>query len=205
MPQELLNTLHEQHHRIPLEDYSQHGGIFEIVREKSVLVQTYCLTLSQVETIATEVLSVINGLSLDNRLSLPSQDLMQSICDKNYGLYFHANQKIALEMSRLAFAWWSTSTNLKHLRIFGDRICCSHLLVENPRLYSLGHDPFYVVYPVTSLIANICLQCKCKIDKGEGVWQHGRSDQGHFLCGECQYEKETGFRPGLNKLRINTI
>ena len=110
-------------HRIPLDDY-------EIIREKSVLIQTYCLTLSEVETIATEVLNVINGLSLDNCLSLPSQDLMQSICDTNYGLHFHANQKIFLEMSRLAFAWWSNPiTNFKHLRIFGDRIFCSHLIV----------------------------------------------------------------------------
>lgn len=193
---------------------TDHFG-YRIIREDSVLIVSNSITHSDVESAVTKIVTMINGNDTTGVIyDQPSETLISSVVNESYGSY--AQYGAAwwdTQVSRFVIAWWSDDCLVKHLRVFGDRIQYNGVsYVETPRLTSFGHEPFYVVYPAND--PHHCLQCRRSIKKGEGTWHEDKEEicaaltrykdvkpaTAYFLCGECQYECDTGFRPGLNKL-----
>jgi len=192
---------------------NRHRG-FRVIREDSVLIASNSISSIDVESALRRVLKCINGKCSQRRVEHPDQHSIQSTIKENVGLcsFYGALPTIKGQTSRLAIAWWTDDNAIKHLRVFGDRIHCTEQHVEVPRLYSLGGDSYHVIYPTN--YPNHCLHCQRQIKKGEGTWHKNEKEIdmmeiepiiAYFLCLTCQYEKDTGFKPGFNRLLNKTI
>lgn len=112
------------------------------------------------------------------------------------------SRKIKLgQVSRLAIAWWTLPPNdngeiQKAVRIFGDRIKMTWAHPIVPPLFSFGLSPYSVVYP-DSDSPDHCNKCKKSLRNSESF--HVENPP-RFLCGDCKYLHDTGFRqPGSQK------
>lgn len=159
-----------------------------------------------------KVLKGINGKCANRRVEFPdceyTDETIESVISSTIGLYalYGPLPENKGQTSRFAMAWWTDDDSIKHLRVFGDRILCTEPHVEVPRLYSFGHESYYVIYPAND--PHHCLNCKQQLKKGEGTWHKNEKEIdpmeidpiiAYFLCDSCQYEHETGFRQGSLK------
>lgn len=178
---------------------------FRIIREDSVLIVSDSISFSDVESAIRKVLKCINGKCSNRRIEFPDDETIESVVNNSMGLstLYGPVPEVKGQTSRLAIAWWTDDNLIKHLRVFGDRIHCTEPHAEVPRLYSFGHESYYVIYPTNH--PHHCLHCKCQLKKGDGTWHKNEKDIdpleiepiiAYFLCNGCQYEHETGFRQG---------
>lgn len=185
---------------------------FLVIRTESVLIVKDSISFNDVMSASIKVLDSINGNSIQGRVEYPDDEAIESLLKSEVGIcafYGAIPKKSKGQTSRFAIAWWTDSNSFKHLRVFGDRICCNQPIgikyVEVPRLYPFGQESYHLIYPANH---SYCINCKCNLKKGEGNWHKGNAKInlkkltpeekepifGYFLCNSCQYEEDTGFR-----------
>jgi hypothetical protein len=174
---------------------------YTVLRKKTILIRDKIITIDVINSNVDEVIKTINQLDSEKTCVFnPPTDVIKSVSSEYEGIYFsngvlpHKEESV----SRFAMAWWSDVLNdIKHLKIFGDRICCHIDYVATPSLFPFGLDPFHVVYP--SKRPYECNSCKCSIDFLTSNWNEGE----FFLCNNCQYESDSGFKSGFERLNKN--
>lgn len=123
-------------------------------------------------------------------------DAVQKVLDAPEGMIecYGELPKDVGQVSRFGIAWWSNDTHHKYIRFFGDRVHLNFKHPAVPRLFSFGQHPYHVLFECNDPFH--CLRCRKDLKMGQGKWQNNS-----FICDDCEYEQETGFRPGINKLR----
>lgn len=99
------------------------------------------------------------------------------------------------QMTRCAIAWWTDAAGKKAYRVRAERIHLTRRFIVAPSIFEMPINPFNVIFQNFLYHSDYCQYCREKMNN-PGLWRDGK-----YVCLSCDYELDSGLRPGISRIR----